>query len=1468
VIKNAKKLAFFAVVAVFGAAVVSNFFYPASALTNSGSITQIGVALTENFDALATSGTSNPWTDNSTLPGWYAQFELQPSNPTLYIANAGGTNNGAIYSYGTGTITERAFGSQASGTPGTVYIAVKLTNNTGQSISSLDINYFGEQWRNGGNTAAQATAFQYQVANAGVITDANTPAGGWTSAAALDFVTPVTGSTAAALDGNANRIQKSANVPVSIANGQEVWLRWVDINDAGNDHGVGIDDFSVTANAAVDQAPTVTGTVPPASASNVAVNSTITINFSETVNASAIAFSVKCNNVARAFSQSASPASVFTLTPGANLPFSATCVVGVAASEILDTDTDDPPDMMAADVSFPFITAGPTDVGPSVTGASPPNGASNVPVTTNIVLTFSESVTASEHAFALDCGGPRTFTQTSSPSTTFTINPDGELPYATGCNVTVDPNEISDTDDNDPPDQMGIGVAFSFTTEDAPATNVLINELDSDQASTDTQEFVEFFDGGAGNTPLNGLVAVFFNGSNLTSYAAFDLDGLSTDVNGYFILGNSAVPGAGRIFTNNTLQNGEDAVAVYIGNATDFPNGTPVTTTNLLDAVVYDTDDPDNAGLLALLNPGEPQVNENSGGAGTAQSIGRCPDFSGGGRVTSTYRSGAPSPGVANNCPPPPPPPSSSVLVISQIYGGGGANGASYQNDYVELYNRGTVTVDTLGWTLQYAAFDGSGWNFNKTPLGGPIAPGEYYLVKLASSGGDGAPVPAANATGLTNISSTQGKLAIVDSFDGLVGNCPTSNPHVKDFVGYGAADCAEGPLTALSPSATTAVFRKNGGNTDTDFNSLDFDLPVAPTPRRTAPIVELPPLVMGIDGSNGGVNFNVPRDPTIAVTFTEPVFVNAGWFDLTCSVTGSHNSHTFAGNGRILDITPNVNMQAGESCTLTLFKDLIHDQDSDDAVYDTPLANVSWPFTISIGTAPPYASSVHLTFGNPTNATNDVNQFNNYLMDKPEYALSYNRDQGRPNWVSWHLSDEWYGSLFRIDTFRADPQVPPDWYRVQGFDFSGSGFDRGHMVPNADRDKETSVPINQATYLMTNMVAQAPDNNQGPWADFENYLRTLTDAGNELYIVAGPQGTGGTGSNGFTNTITNDRGQVTVAAFTWKAVLVLPKANGDDLSHVTCSTRSIAIIMPNTQGIRDDDWHDYLRSIDAVEALTGYDLFSNLPAGVEYCIEADVDGPLQVPADTHPPLIHCESPDGAWHGENITLACTATDSESGLDDHGDASFSLVTLVPDGTSNSNAATDTREVCDAVGNCATAGPIAGNMIDRENPAASLTTPADGAVYMLNDIVNASFACADGGSGVGSCIGTSASGSPIDTASSGPKIFSVTAIDGVGNALTVAVTYTVSTGPSHKRTPSISITNPPATATQGASFTPGYSYDGDGVIHLASLTPSVCKIKADSIVNFIGAGTCTLVASATPTGSVNAARGPAQSFLVLP
>ena len=203
-----------------------------------------------------------------------------------------------------------------------------------------------------------------------------------------------------------------------------------------------------------------------------------------------------------------------------------------------------------------------------------------------------------------------------------------------------------------------------FTLSAPAAAQILINELDADTPGTDTAEFVEIYDGGVGNSSLTGYVLVFYNGSSDDSYAAFDLDGFTTDGDGYFVAGNAAVANVDLVFGGNLLQNGADAVALYLGDATSFPNGTAVSLTNLVDAVVYDTDDADDAGLLVLLQAGQPQVNENSNGNGATESSGRCPDGSGGPRMTSTYSQRAPTPGAANCAP-------AQALKIHQIQGTG-----------------------------------------------------------------------------------------------------------------------------------------------------------------------------------------------------------------------------------------------------------------------------------------------------------------------------------------------------------------------------------------------------------------------------------------------------------------------------------------------------------------------------------------------------------------------------------------------------------------------------------------------------------------------------------------------------------------------------------------------------------------------------------------------------------------------------
>ena len=181
-----------------------------------------------------------------------------------------------------------------------------------------------------------------------------------------------------------------------------------------------------------------------------------------------------------------------------------------------------------------------------------------------------------------------------------------------------------------------------------PVAAVVINELDADTESDDVAEFIELYDGGTGNTLLDGLIVVFFNGGNNQSYRTIDLNGFSTNAGGYFVLGNAGVPNVSIEFPANGLQNGADAVAVYAANAVDFPNGSAITTDNLVDALVYDTNDADDAELLVLLNPGEAQVNEGANGNKDFESLQRIPNGAGGARNTSSYQAAPPTPGAAN----------------------------------------------------------------------------------------------------------------------------------------------------------------------------------------------------------------------------------------------------------------------------------------------------------------------------------------------------------------------------------------------------------------------------------------------------------------------------------------------------------------------------------------------------------------------------------------------------------------------------------------------------------------------------------------------------------------------------------------------------------------------------------------------------------------------------------------------------
>ena len=175
----------------------------------------------------------------------------------------------------------------------------------------------------------------------------------------------------------------------------------------------------------------------------------------------------------------------------------------------------------------------------------------------------------------------------------------------------------------------------------------------------------------------------------------------------------------------------------------------------------------------------------------------------------------------------------SSDVVLSQVYGGGGNSGATYTNDYIEIFNSGTSSVDLTGMSVQYASSTGTSWQV--TTLSGTLAAGQYHLIQEAAGAGGTTPLPTPDTTGSINMSGTKGKVALVNGTTALSGACPTTG--VIDFVGFGAADCSEtSPTPALSNTA--AAKRNTDGCTETDNNSTDFtvaDPTVSPTPRNTA---------------------------------------------------------------------------------------------------------------------------------------------------------------------------------------------------------------------------------------------------------------------------------------------------------------------------------------------------------------------------------------------------------------------------------------------------------------------------------------------------------------------------------------------------------------------------------------------------------------------------------------------------------
>jgi endonuclease G, mitochondrial len=357
--------------------------------------------------------------------------------------------------------------------------------------------------------------------------------------------------------------------------------------------------------------------------------------------------------------------------------------------------------------------------------------------------------------------------------------------------------------------------------------------------------------------------------------------------------------------------------------------------------------------------------------------------------------------------------------------------------------------------------------------------------------------------------------------------------------------------------------------------------------------------------GTSAALNFNTIyglNNPAPVVRYMSPAACLFGKSDFNITMTGNYfvSSSVVQWNGVPLVTTfvSSTLIRAAVPASLVATTGMVNV-----SVYTAPpMGGTSSSLTFKIYDVVTPTNNINLTMGNPSGAVSDTNYPSNFLIQRGQYCTSYNRDRGIPNWTAWELDATWSGSAVRQDNYIPDPLVPAQWYHVTANDYTNTGFSKGHMCPSEDRTKTQA--DNDSLFYMTNMIPQTQTLNGGPWETLESYCRTLSAAGNKLYIYSGTYGEGGTGVYGYMTQFPN--GKVTVPAQAWKVIMVLP-AGTNDLSRVNASTRCIAVIMNNDEG-PFGSWQSYRVSVDSVEALTGLDFFSNVPVDIQAAIESVVD--------------------------------------------------------------------------------------------------------------------------------------------------------------------------------------------------------------------------------------------------------------------
>ncbi|MDQ8161066.1 MAG: DNA/RNA non-specific endonuclease [Gemmatimonadota bacterium] len=351
--------------------------------------------------------------------------------------------------------------------------------------------------------------------------------------------------------------------------------------------------------------------------------------------------------------------------------------------------------------------------------------------------------------------------------------------------------------------------------------------------------------------------------------------------------------------------------------------------------------------------------------------------------------------------------------------------------------------------------------------------------------------------------------------------------------------------------------------------------------------------------------------DPALPVGFQDQIFANASRLGVAVTGTFSWSSDT----PTIASVDAN-----GVITGLAVGNAVLRATTADGLSSGT----YTLPIDVAIaGNTAAYGN--HTEFGTPADGT----PADDFIITRPQFTVSYSKARNTPNWVAYNLEATHIGEFDRCDCFTYDPALPADYPRYTTADYTGAGtfagygIDRGHLARSFDRT--TGALDNARTFYFSNIIPQAADNNQGPWAALENDLGARAQNSNkEVFIVAGVAGNKGTVKN---------EGKIVIPEYVWKVAVILPRNQG--LANVTSleAAEIVAVVMPNVSGIRNVPWATYKTTVDSVEALSGYDLLSLLRNDLEIALESN----------TKPPVAAVNGPFSSIEDESVAMSASAS---------------------------------------------------------------------------------------------------------------------------------------------------------------------------------------------------------------------------------